>query len=844
MKEQDPIRKFVQDQLSVWPLAAANFRALKQVQTRSLEIGGLTVQLQHNPGRIISSAAKLDAASIRARRCFLCTDARPPEQRGIRFEGRKGREYDILVNPYPIFPYHLVIARDAHVDQSIRNCLVDMADLAHHHTDFTFFYNGPHAGASAPDHMHFQGCPRGRMPLERSVEAQLDALPAGAPGKTDFPADPSGKGICPSGASCDLRYLTAVKDAELYHYEKFTRGVFVLRARTSKSLAKLFYRLLDCVPTPEGETEPLINLLMWYKPLAGGRRPAGNTHGLAAFEYRAIVILRRSHRSHHYFSDGPDHLTMSPGCADMAGMFIVPDAGDFAKLGGLLLAEMLSEVSVPPETEQEVLWRLTRTQPTVEVGILSGKEIVFEIISDGAGPQTVRYREGKIDYNGALYDELFFEAATPSTLFAEPTFILHDVVIGIDFHWERRQCQQFAGSLKFIVEKNRVVAVGLVGVEDYLLSVISSEMKSTAGLEFLKAHAVISRSWVMAQMQRRRKPRVAAAVDFTALNSVPALLTRLASVDLASANPVAPAGSAAPMPSGGCDGDCNRRETVLCKWFDHEDHRRFDVCADDHCQRYQGLSVAVGDTVRQAVDQTWGQVLTYDGELCDARFSKCCGGLSERFDTCWEDRNLPYLAALPDTPDHCPLPVGDRSGDISEEAGQPFCDTQDPEILATVLNDYDLETKDFYRWHVEYGREELSALIARRSGHDIGLLQALDPLEIGPSGRIRTLRIVGEKETLIIGKELMIRKILSESHLKSSAFSVTFEGDRVLLDGRGWGHGVGLCQIGAAVMARRGYDFRQILAHYYPGAQLTVPEGSPSRPDSAPHPSETDTAHA
>ena len=804
MKEQDVIRKFVQDQLSVWPLAAANFRALKQVQTRELEIGGQSVMLQHNPGRIRSSAAKVDPGAIRARECFLCPDARPAEQQSLKFEGRKGREYDILVNPYPIFPYHIVIARDSHVDQSIRNCLVDMADLAHHHPGFTFFYNGPRAGASAPDHMHFQACPRGLMPLERSVEAHLDALPAGM-----REASPGGE----AAEGKALRYLASVKEAELYHYGKFTRGIFVLRARTSKSLAKLFYRLLDCVPVPEGQSEPMFNLLMWYHPLSGGRRPAGNTHGLAAFEYRAVVILRRSHRSHHFFIDGPDHLTISPGCADMAGMFIVPDAGDYAKLDLRLLSELLSEVSLSAETEKDVLWRLTRTQPVVEVGILSGKEIVFEIISDGAGPQTVRYREGKIDYNGVLYDELFFEAATPSTLFAEPTFILHDVVIGVDFHWERRQRQQFAGSLKFIVEKNQVVAVGVVGVEDYLLSVISSEMKATAGPEFLKAHAVISRSWVMAQMQRRRKVRTAAGIDMTALNNVPALLTRLACTDLPQAS----------VPQDG-------PETVICKWFDHEDHRRFDVCADDHCQRYQGLAVAVGETVRQAIDRTWGQVLTYEGELCDARFSKCCGGMSERFSTCWEDKDLPYLAALPDTPDH-------RTDEV------PFCDTQDAEILSMVLNDYDLETKDFYRWRVEYGREELSALIARRSGHDIGLLRSLEPLETGPSGRIKTLRIVGTKETMVIGKELMIRRVLSESHLKSSAFTVTFEGDRVILDGRGWGHGAGLCQIGAAVMARRGCDFRQILSHYYPGAQLTRIDAAPHCPENGQHHSENEARH-
>ena len=763
MREQDILDKFVRDQLSVWPLAAANFRALKDARTRELTVGGLTVRIQHNPARIRSSAAKVDKASIQARSCFLCADARPAEQLALKFEGRKGRKYDILVNPYPIFPGHLTIARDRHVDQSIWKCLTDMA---HHYTGLTVFYNGPRCGASAPDHMHFQACPRGLLPLENEIDRQLDTRGE------------------------DLAFLTSVKEAQLYHYKKFTRGVFVLRARTSKSLAKLFYRLLDCVPTPEGETEPMFNLLMWYKSLSDGRRPAGNTHGLAAFEYRAIVLLRGAHRPHHYFEEGPDHLTMSPGSADMAGLFIAPQAEDYAKLDERLLTEILSEVSVGEEIERDVLWRLTRSQQTLQVGILSGKEIVFEIISDGAGPQKVIYQEGKINYNGVLYDELFFEASTPSTLFAEPTFILHDVVIGVDFHWERRQSQQFAGSLKFIVEKNQVVAVNVIGVEDYLLSVISSEMKATAGLEFLKAHAVISRSWVLSQIAHRARPARPAGVDLHVLNNVPALVT---SLEHRREEP--PAGEEAPD------------ETVIEKWFDHSDHKHFDVCADDHCQRYQGLTLAIGKTVRQAIDQTWGEVLTSDGTLCDARFSKCCGGRTELFSTCWEDKDEPYLVSLPDTPDH--------------GEGDPFCDTRDEAVLQQVLNDYDLETKDFFRWTEEYDVAELSALIQRRSGIDIGRLTAMEPLETGPSGRIKKLRLVGTKQTLTVGKELMIRKFLSESHLKSSAFSATFTPDgKVRLDGRGWGHGVGLCQIGAAVMGSRGYTYRQILSHYYPGAQL------------------------
>ena len=244
------------------------------------------------------------------------------------------------------------------------------------------------------------------------------------------------------------------------------------------------------------------------------------------------------------------------------------------------------------------------------------------------------------------------------------------------------------------------------------------------------------------------------------------------------------------------------------KWYDHDDHRLFDVCADDHCQRYQGLTRATGKTVRRAVDSTWGQVLKCGEDLCDARFSKCCGGVMESFSTCWDDVEKPYLQPLPDTPDH------DPDGDC-------FCDTEDKDILGQVLNNYDRETVDFYRWRVVYDRKELSALIEKRSGIRIGILQDMKPLARGRSGRICRLEIKGSLKTLIVGKELEIRRILSDSHLKSSAFDITFEGDDVILDGRGWGHGAGLCQIGAAVMASKGYGYRQILEHYYPGTTLS-----------------------
>ena len=752
MRNSEAIHKFVGDQLSRWPLACENFRALKNVRTREVDAGGLTVKLQFNPARMVSSAAKLSKADIAKRRCFLCRENRPPEQVMMKFEGRKGKKYHILVNPYPIFPDHLVIAADRHTDQTIWKRYVDMLDMARKYQDFTFFYNGPKSGASAPDHHHFQAAPRGMMPLEVDIEKLFDLV--------------SGRD------TDDLSYVTSVQDARLYHYHRFTTGVFALRAETVKSAAKLFYRLLDCMEIPEGETEPMFNLFSWYQ----------------AGEFRSIIVFRSRHRSHHYFSDGPDHLTMSPGCADMGGMFIVPVGDEYDKITPELLMDMIREVSITKEEEDTVIDRLTRTQPFVEVGIMSAREIEFEILSDGAGVRKAVLQEGKICYDGSLYDELYFEAVTPSTMFAEPSFVLHGVTIGVNFHWERKETQKFAGALKIITGKDCLTAVNVVGVEDYLLSVISSEMSATASEEFLKAHAVISRSWLMAQMASAERVNKVAVPE--GVTNVPSLMVHLDG-----------------LMNHECRSDGDDEIHEMIRWYDHEDHKHFDVCADDHCQRYQGLTRAVGSTVRRVIDRTWGQVLTYDGQLCDARFSKCCGGKMESFSTCWEDKDYPYLLPLADTPGH-------------DEHGECFCDTQDKSILSQVLNNYDQETVDFYRWTVEYGKDELSELIERKSGVRIGRLVSMKPLDRGESGRIYRLEIVGSEKTVVVGKELEIRRILSETHLKSSAFEVQITDEKVILHGSGWGHGVGLCQIGAAVMATKGYGYRQILEHYYPGTTL------------------------
>ena len=687
MKE---LNKFIKDQLSVWQLASSNFRALKTAPSREVDVFGLKCRIQYNPRRVISSTADTSPAAIASRKCFLCADNRPKEQFHLGFEGRKGRNYHIQINPYPIFRGHLVIVRDEHIPQEIWHHFPDMLDFAARYKDYLVFYNGPSSGASAPDHLHFQAIPKHNLPLEDVVDEFLD-----------HPGEP----------------LATVKDASLYKFDGYARGVFALKATTSKSLAKLFYRLLDCTDRGKGEEEPMFNLYAYVK------------NG----EYRTIVVMRSAKRSHHFYSEGADHLTISPGAADIAGLFVAPFREDYDKADTALLEELLSEVCISEDEQNMIVWRLTRHQEKISVGLLSAKEIRFEIISDGAGPQTVKWHDGRISYNGMLYDELYFDSMTLSTLFAEASFILYDVVIGIDFHWQQKRTFKYAGGLKFIVEGDRITAVNCIGMEDYLMSVISSEMKSSASIELLKAHAVISRSWLKARLK------------------------------------------------------------------DHKaGHEHFDVCADDHCQRYQGLTMAVGDDVCRAIDRTWGQVLEYGGDICDTRYSKCCGGRTELFSTCWEDVDLPYLQSVED----------------------PFCDCENSSILSQVLNDYDLHTADFHDWTVQYTTDELSELVRTRTGIDFGTIVALEAVERGPSGRIKYLRITGTLREEVIGKELAIRKALSSSHLKSSAFEIEKSPDGFVLKGRGWGHGVGLCQIGAAAMAAEGYDYRQILSHYYVGAEI------------------------
>ncbi|WP_333697299.1 SpoIID/LytB domain-containing protein [Bacteroides congonensis] len=440
------------------------------------------------------------------------------------------------------------------------------------------------------------------------------------------------------------------------------------------------------------------------------------------------------------------------------------------------------------------------TEPQIAVGILSGKEIQFSfpdefISSDGmaiSGIQQAVYRKGKIYWQEKEYDELFFTPQQTTSSFFE----LQDVTIGINFHWERKEVQRFKGELKIIVEDDKLTAINIISIEDYLTSVISSEMSVTASLELLKAHAVISRSWLLNKLRvENGELRVTVQPD-------------------------------------------NAAHSQLIKWYDHEAHKNFDVCADDHCQRYQGITRTSTSRAIEAVSATRGEVLMYEGKICDARFSKCCGGAFEEFQNCWENVRHPYLIGQRDSQTTNKLPdltIEAEADKWIRTSPVAFCNTQDKKILSQVLNNYDQETADFYRWKVSYSQEELSELIHKRSGIDFGKIIDLIPVERGTSGRLVRLKIVGTLRTLTIGKELEIRRTLSNSHLYSSAFVVDKEykeedreykeeeqkiPSRFILTGTGWGHGVGLCQIGAAVMGEQGYKYEEILSHYYPGSMI------------------------
>jgi len=376
-------------------------------------------------------------------------------------------------------------------------------------------------------------------------------------------------------------------------------------------------------------------------------------------------------------------------------------------------------------------------------------------------------------------------ARSPSiklTASKDSIFTLFNVTVGNRFHWERKEDQSFQGDLILCPRKDgTITAINEIPLEDYLKSVISSEMSAEAPMEFLKAHAILSRSWLLAALDRKEKTK-----------EVPIRTEKII-----------------------------EKEGEVMRWYDREDHDLFDVCSDDHCQRYQGITKIVSRQAEEAVRETRGMVITFKDEICDARYSKACGGITEEFETAWDDKQAPYLTSILDAPvSHQPIITEEEASAWILSEPEAYCNTKDEHLLGKILPDFDREIKSFFRWRVEYSRQELEEILREKSGFDFGTLQKIVTLKRGPSGRISRLKIIGSKRSIVVGKELEIRRWLSRTHLYSSAFVVRVEADRFIFNGAGWGHGVGLCQIGAAVMATRGFSAEQILKHYFRGIEI------------------------
>lgn len=759
------VQALINSQLNEWEQAKNNYAALSGVEVKEFLLNSFPIKVQFNSARIVSSAAKVDVKSIKERKCFLCWANRPANQKGIEYEGNAGI-YDILVNPFPIFPKHLTIPDRKHINQTIgeeegiKGRYEDMLDLAAIIDDYILFYNGPKCGASAPDHMHFQAGNKGFLPIETNFK--------------------------------DLakEQLYKTEEVEISAVDSYIRGAILIESVNKVKAIEQFNRVYSKIAIKEGECEPLLNLIVWSEKGTCGE-----------VKWNTFIFIREKHRPSHYFAQGDENILLSPASVDLGGVFITPLEKDFRKIGIKEIREILDEISVSSET-MDIIKNSIRNQPSVSVGIMTEKEFEFvlndkylfsaeefcESNSYVIGEQKAIESNGKVLWNGNEYKELLF---TPKE---SGTFWLRGVTIGVNFHWERKEDEKFENALKIIVENGKLTAINLIGIEDYLTSVISSEMSATASEELLKAHAVISRSWLLAQINKNTE------------------------IKKNSSNYLA----------------YTQTEDELIKWYDREDHVNFDVCADDHCQRYQGLTRASTPKVRAAITKTWGELLTYNGNICDARFSKCCGGVVEEFKSCWEPVNYKYLVPLRDSTksqDYPNLTIEVNAEEWIMQSPNAFCNTTNKNILGQVLNNYDQETTNFYRWTQKYSQKELSNLILNRSGIDYGEIIDLIPIERGPSGRLIKLKIVGTKKIMTIGKELEIRRTLSTSHLYSSAFVIRKEGvitsvngnkipSIFILHGAGWGHGVGLCQIGAAVMGEQGFKYKDILLHYYVGANI------------------------
>ena len=760
--EDSSISRFFNRQLEVWTDARHRFRDLKHVETRQFSD---QLKLQWNPARIVSTGAKIDKKTLGERPCFLCDKNRPKEQMSKQID----EKFHLLVNPFPILPVHFTIPARKHQPQLIYKNYGEMHRFISLHSDLMVFYNGPKCGASAPDHLHFQAGTNGILPLQTNWQRLSRNL-------TDIIS------------LNDEEKISVVRD--------FIVPAFVIISKSAESDEALFRRLYKAMPQRGDETEPMMNIISWRK----------------GEEFISVVIPREKHRPEAYFAEGDAQFVVSPGALDMSGLIITPREEDFRKLTEEKALSLLQECGVSEEKMNAIIAKLKASkdaedaaeasstlynkgkQPDVTVGIVSAQKIHFSLnkpyLAKGEkvlGEQVVEFSEGGVLWNGNQYSQLTFHPQS-----ADASFSLSDVTIGVNFHWERKETQTFLGTLRFVVESDKIVAINELPVEKYLESVISSEMSATSSLELLKAHAVISRSWLLAQMKKRREV----------------------------------------AENGNNFFSFTKKEDTLIRWYDREDHTLFDVCADDHCQRYQGITKETSPHVAEAIRQTKGQILMDGEEICDARFSKCCGGITEEFQYCWEDTPKTYLTAVRDIAlgvEHTlPNLTNEEEAEKWIRFNRPaFCNTQDKKILSEVLNDYDQETVNFYRWKETLSQEKLQQLIADKLKMDLGAILDMKAVERGKSGRISKLQLIGTEKTFTIGKELEIRRTLSDSHLLSSAFVVDkYDKDeqgvpqRFELIGAGWGHGVGLCQIGAAVMGEQGYHYDAILLHYYQGAEI------------------------
>ena len=766
--EDSSISRFFNRQLEMWEDARHRFRDLKHVEVRQLSD---QLKVQFNPARIVSTGAKIDKHTLGERPCFLCERNRPKEQMTKQIDDH----FQLLVNPFPILPVHFTIPATKHQPQSIYRHYGEMHRLLSLHSELMVFYNGPKCGASAPDHLHFQAGTSGVLPLQTNWQRLSRNL-------TDV--------------------ISLTDEEKISVLRDFLVPAFVIISKSEDSDEELFHRLYRSMPMRGDESEPMMNIIAWRK----------------GDEFISVVIPREKHRPDAYFAEGEAQMMVSPGALDMAGLIITPREEDFSKINLDKATALLRECGISAEKMEAIVSNLKASaatahehplqlladkgkQPNVNVGIVSGQKIHFSLnkpyLAKGemvTGEQEVAFSEGGILWNGNQYSSLTFHPQS-----ADASFSLSDVTIGVNFHWERKETQTFLGTLHFVVESDKICAINELPVERYLESVISSEMSATSSLELLKAHAVISRSWLLAQMKKRREVAESGNNFFSFV----------------------------------------KKDDRLIRWYDREDHTIFDVCADDHCQRYQGITKETSPHVAEAIRQTKGQILMDGDDICDARFSKCCGGVTEEFQYCWEDTPKNYLSSVRDiiqgvksagTAAPAPLPSlqDEAAADAWIRSNPPaFCNTTDKKILSQVLNDYDQETADFYRWKVTLTQEKLKQLLDEKLKMKFGDILDLQAEERGKSGRISKLRIVGTEKTFVIGKELEIRRALSDTHLYSSAFVV----DRCDIDekgvpqrfdiiGAGWGHGVGLCQIGAAVMGEEGFDYDAILLHYYQGAEI------------------------